>query len=62
MHGNLLQRMAGQTRQPGTNALTVYPLNVTGYNNPEIFRVEAEITVNVGGTWTPVGNLVTVYI
>jgi hypothetical protein len=62
VHGNLLRRVAGSTKEPSTNALNTYPINLAGYSNPEIYRVEVAMTVNVGGTWTVVGTPVTVYI
>jgi hypothetical protein len=62
VHGNLLRKMASATHEPLNNALNTYPVNLAGYSNPEIYRVVAQITVNVGGTWTAVGTPVTVYI
>jgi hypothetical protein len=62
VHGNLLKKMASATQEPGDNLLNTYPVNLAGYSSPEVYRVVAEITVNVGGTWTAVGTPVTVYI
>jgi hypothetical protein len=62
VHGNLLKKMAGSTREPNNNALNTFPINLAGYSNPEIYRVEVAMQVKVGNTWTVVGTPVTVYI
>ena len=62
VHGNLLRRWAGGESEPNTNALRTYPINLAGYSNPEIYRVEVAMQVLVGTTWTVVGTPVTVYI
>jgi hypothetical protein len=62
VHGNLLRKVAGSTHEPSSNALNTFPINLAGYDNPEIYRVEVAMTVNVAGTWTEVGTPVTVFI
>jgi hypothetical protein len=62
VHGTLLRRMAGSTHEPSKNTLNQYPINLAGYSNPEIYRVEVAMQVKVGNTWTVVGTPVTVYI
>ena len=62
VHGNLLKKIAGSTHEPSNNALAQYPINLAGYSNPEIYRVQVATQVKVGSTWTVVGTPVTVYI
>lgn len=62
IHGNRLITAAGATHQPTSDALQTIPINLANYSNPEIYKVEVSLTVDVFGTWTPVGNTVTVTI
>ena len=64
VHGNELSRFASGTKEPSSNAVARFPINVGAgpAADPEIYRVVVEITVDVFGTWTPVGNAVTAYI
>ena len=60
VHGNLLGGRVG--KRPNANIVQDLPINMAGFSNPEIYRVEVAMQVLVGTTWTVVGTPVTVYI
>jgi hypothetical protein len=53
VHGNHLGGTVSPRKEPTSNSVQTFPINMAAFSNPEIYKTEVSIEVDVFGTWTP---------
>jgi hypothetical protein len=53
VHGNHLGGSVSGRKEPTSNTVQTFSINMSAFSNPEIYRTEVSIEVDVFGTWTP---------